>query len=110
MPPTASRAFAVLALASLAGLAVGQQREARPTWLAPGKGDIRIGFDYAPTGPAPCVLLVGDTPAAGPLAKALAQKGMTVATLASATNETLPAAFGLLQMHAREVEIDCTRI
>lgn len=110
MLPIVFRASATLALACLATVAVGQERDARPIWFAPGKGDIRIRLDYASTSPAPCVLLVGDAPAAAPLAKELAAKGMTVATLASATKHLLPAAHGLLQMHARELEIDAARM
>jgi protocatechuate 3,4-dioxygenase beta subunit len=109
-----AHAFAIATAAAVTLLtspAVGQGgADARPEWLAPGKGDIRIRFEYAAASPSPCVLVVGDTPAVVPLGKALGAKGITTASLAAATRESLPTAHGLLQMHAGELAIDAKRL
>jgi len=88
-----------------------QQPEPRvSTWTAPGKGEIKLRFTHAASGPAPFVLIAGIGAEADALGKALARAGITAACLAEPNAQTLAAADGLLRQCAAELELDATRV
>jgi len=101
----------VLVLGLFVASIAAQQPEPRvSTWTAPGKGEIKLRFTHAASGPAPFVLIAGAGGEADALAKALARRGVTAACLADPTLHTLAAADGLLRQCAAELELDATRV